>query len=414
MWDALWIDVHLATMDSATGLGEIEDGALAVADGRIVWVGRRIDLPGVPEALAQTVHKERGRWITPGLIDCHTHLVHGGDRAREFAMRAAGARYEDIARVGGGILSTVRATRAASEAELVAAARPRLDALRAEGVTTIEIKSGYGLDTETECKMLRAAARLGKETGVRVRRTFLGAHAVAEAYSSESDLYIDLVCGEMLPRVAAERLADAVDAFGERIAFSPAQVTRVFEAAAKAGLPVKLHADQLSDQGGAALAAAHSALSADHLEYAAADGIRAMADTGTVAVLLPAAFYVLGETRKPPVDIFRRFGVPMAVSTDCNPGSAPVTSLLLMLNMACTLFGLRPDEALAGVTRHAAAALGLAETCGRLKPGLAADFVIWDINDPVALSYRIGFNPAVRVVVGGTPLEPDGLAHGGG
>ena len=404
MWDALWLDAHLATMDPATGddgYGTLRDGALGVADGRIAWVGRRADLPGEPAALARQVHRAVGRWITPGLIDCHTHLVHGGDRANEFALRLKGASYEEIARAGGGILSTVTATRAADEDALYRTARRRLDALRAEGVTTIEIKSGYGLDVETEMKMLRVAGRLGTETGMRVRRSFLGAHALPPEFKGDGDAYIDLVCRQMLPLVVSEKLADAVDAFGEKIAFSPRQVARVFEAAGELGLPVKLHADQLSDQGGGALAADFEALSADHLEYLSEAGAKAMAAAGTVAVLLPGAFYFLGETRRPPVELLRRHGVPMAVATDCNPGSSPVTSVLLMLNMACTLFRMTPEEALAGVTRNAASALGLEQECGRLAPGLAADFALWDIAVPAELAYRIGFNPCAEIVQGG-------------
>ncbi|NNG05627.1 MAG: imidazolonepropionase [Inquilinus sp.] len=404
MWDALWLEAHLATMDPAVGdddYGTLRDGAVGVADGRIAWVGRRADLPGEPAALARQVHRAGGRWITPGLIDCHTHLVYGGDRAAEFALRLKGASYEEIARAGGGILSTVAATRAADAEALYAAARRRLDTLRAEGVTTVEIKSGYGLDVETELKMLRVAGRLGAETGMRVRRSFLGAHALPPEFKGDGDGYIDLVCRQMLPLVAVEKLADAVDAFGEKIAFSPRQVARVFEAATELGLPVKLHADQLSDQGGGALAAEYRALSADHLEYLSEAGAKAMAAAGTVAVLLPGAFYFLGETRRPPIDLLRRHGVPMAVATDCNPGSSPATSLLLMLNMACTLFRLTAEEALAGVTRNAAAALGLEDECGRLAPGLAADFVLWDIAVPAELSYRISFNPCAGIVRAG-------------
>ena len=405
MWDALWLNAHLATMAPEAG-GEggyhaIRDGALAVEAGRIAWVGRGAELSGAPQGLARAVPDCGGRWITPGLIDCHTHLVHGGDRAREFALRLNGASYEEIARAGGGILSTVAATRAADEEQLYRSARRRLDALRREGVTTIEVKSGYGLDLDTEMRMLRVAGRLGAETGLRVRRTYLGAHAVPPEYTEDADGYLDLVCRQVLPHIVAEGLADAVDAFGETIAFTPRQVARVFEAATELGLPVKLHADQLSDQGGGALAASFEALSADHLEYLSEAGAKAMAAAGTVAVLLPGAFYVLGETRRPPVDLLRRHGVAMAVATDCNPGSAPVTSLLLMLNMACTLFRLTPEEALAGATRNAAAALGLSRECGRLAPGLAADFVLWDVAVPAELAYRIGFNPCAGIVRGG-------------
>ena len=406
MWDALWINAHLATMDGPGGYGEIRHGAIAVEAGRLAWVGPLSALSVPPERQAHAVHDAGGRWITPGLVDCHTHLVHGGDRAREFAMRLGGASYEEIARAGGGIVSTVRATRQTSEAELLDSAARRLSALLAEGVTTVEIKSGYGLDLASEAKMLRVAKRLGEGTRVRIRRSFLGAHALPPEFAGRPDAYIDTVCVDMIPAVAVEGLADAVDAFGESIAFTPDQVGRVFDAARRCGLPVKLHADQLSDQGGAALAARYGALSADHLEYAADAGVAAMAEAGSVAVLLPGAYYVLKETKRPPVESFRRHGVAMAVATDCNPGSAPVTSLLLMLNMACTLFGLRPDEALAGVTRNAARALGLGEECGRLAPGLAADFVLWDIADPAELSYRIGYNPCAGVVAGGVAVSP--------
>ncbi len=409
MWDALWLNAHLATMapeaGSEDGYGTIRDGAVGVEKGRIAWVGRRADLPGDPAALAQSVQDCGGRWITPGLIDCHTHLVYGGDRASEFALRLKGATYEEIARAGGGILSTVTATRAADEESLFRSARPRLHTLRREGVTTIEIKSGYGLDMETELRMLRVAERLGAETGIRVRRTFLGAHALPLEYADDADGYLDLVCRQVMPQLAAEKLADTVDAFGEKIAFSPEQVSRVFEAARELDLPVRLHADQLSDQGGGRLAAAYDALSADHVEYTSEESVQAMAEAGTVAVLLPGAFYFLGETKRPPVDLFRRHGVPMAVATDCNPGSAPVTSLLLMLNMACTLFRLTPEEALAGATRNAAQALGLSEECGRLAPGLAADFAIWSIAVPAELSYRIGFNPCTGIVQAGKPVD---------
>ncbi len=412
MWDALWLNAHLATMatepGAEDGYGTIHDGAIGVERGRITWVGRRGDLPGDPRQLAGEVHDCGGRWITPGLIDCHTHLVYGGDRASEFALRLKGASYEEIARAGGGILSTVSATRAADEDSLLQSAGRRLATLRREGVTTIEIKSGYGLDLDTELRMLRVAGRLGEQTGVRVSRTYLGAHAIPTEYAGDADGYLDLVCRQVMPQVAAEGLADTVDAFGEKIAFSPEQVSRVFEAARELSLPVKLHADQLSDQGGGRLAAAYDALSADHVEYVSEASVQAMAEAGTVAVLLPGAYYFLGETQLPPVALFRRHGVPMAVATDCNPGSAPVTSLLLMLNMACTLFRLSPEEALAGVTRNAAQALGLAEECGRLSPGLAADFALWSIAVPAELSYRIGFNPCSGIVQAGRPVDMAG------
>ncbi len=400
MWDRLWINARLATMEG-DGYGAIPEGAIATAGDRIAWVGRQADLPGAPDRLAAVVEDAAGAWVTPGLIDCHTHLVHGGDRAREFAMRLHGASYEEIARAGGGIVSTVAATRAAAEDDLLASARKRLDALAAEGVTTVEIKSGYGLDLATEAKMLRVAGRLGQESGLRVRRSFLGAHAVPPEDREQPERYLDRVIEEMLPAIARDKLADAVDAFGEKIAFSPVQVERVFRAAKALGLPVKLHADQLSDQDGAALAARFAALSADHLEYTSESGAKEMARAGTVAVLLPGAFYFLRETQMPPVGAFRRHGVPMALATDNNPGTSPATSLLLMLNMGCTLFRLTPEEALAGVTRNAARALGLADECGRLAPGLAADLVFWDVADPAELSYRIAFNPCRAVIRAG-------------
>lgn len=399
-WDSLWINARLATMEAEAGgaYGAVEDAALAVEDGRIAWLGPMADLAAAERAQARREVDVDGAWITPGLVDCHTHIVYGGNRAGEFEARLEGATYEEIARAGGGIVSTVKATRAAGEDDLVAAARPRIDALSAEGVTTLEIKSGYGLDTETEARMLRAARRLGDTMPVTVATTFLGAHALPPEFDGRPDAYIDLVCEEMLPAIAAAGLADAVDAFCETIGFTRAQTARVFDAAAAAGLPVKLHAEQLSDLKGAVLAAERGALSADHLEHVGKDGVTAMADAGTVAVLLPGAFYVLRETREPPVDLLRSHDVPMAVATDSNPGSSPVTSLLLMLNMACTLFRLTPAEALAGVTREAARALGRQDRIGTLAPGKDADFVLWDIDGPGELAYRVGFNPAISVV----------------
>jgi imidazolonepropionase len=402
-WDAVWTNVHLATIDRETGgadgYGSIHDGALAVRDGRIAWVGSRRDLP--PRWRTETEHDGRGAWLTPGLIDCHTHLVHAGNRADEFEMRLAGASYEDIARAGGGIASTVRATRAADEDELVAQSAVRLKRLVTEGVTTVEIKSGYGLDTANELKMLRAARRLATACGVEVRTTFLGAHALPPEFAGRADEYIALVCGEMLPAAADAKLADAVDAFCERIAFTPAQTARVFDAAKKHRLPVKLHADQLSDQGGGLLAAEYRGLSADHLEYASAESVRAMADARTAAVVLPGAFYFLRETRLPPIASLRQYGVPIAIATDCNPGTSPCTSLLLMLNMACTLFGFTPAEALAAVTRNAAKALGIESEVGRLALGQRADFALWDIARPAELAYAFGANPCVARVMRG-------------
>ncbi|MBT6512038.1 MAG: imidazolonepropionase [Rhodospirillaceae bacterium] len=394
MWDSLLIGARLATMKSGgVPYGAIEDAALGIDDGRIVFCGAADDLPGEPQDLARKVHDIEGRWITPGLVDCHTHLVYGGDRAAEFEMRLEGATYAELLKAGGGILSTVRDTRAADLDLLVARALPRVDALRAEGVTTIEVKSGYGLDIESECIMLRAACRLGEQRPVTIATTFLGAHALPPEFDGRADAYIDLVCDQSMPAVVAEGLADAVDAFCENIAFDLDQTDRVFRRAAELGLPVKLHAEQLSDMGGAALAARHGALSCDHLEFLSDEGAAAMATSGSVAVMLPGAFYFLRDTNVPPIDLMRRAGVPMAVSTDCNPGSSPATSLLLMMNMAATLFRMTPEEALAGTTREAARALGMADRRGTLEVGKAADLAIWDIERPAELSYRIGFNP---------------------
>ena len=393
-------ELTAATMvpgEAAYGL--IEDALIAVADGRIAWIGPREQAPRDVRALP--VHKQDGRLATPGLIDCHTHIVHGGDRAREFEMRLEGATYEEIARTGGGIVSTVRATRAADEDELVDSALPRLDALIAEGVTTIEVKSGYGLDIATELAMLRAARRLAAKRDIEVVTSFLGAHAVPPELAGDPDAYIDEVCIPALERAAEEDLADAVDGFCEGIAFSPEQIARVFDRATDLGLPVKLHAEQLSNLGGAQLAASYGALSADHLEYLDEEGVRAMAAAGTAAVLLPGAFYTLRETRQPPVDALREHGVPMAVATDCNPGSSPLTSLLLAMNMACTLFRLTPEEALAGTTRVAARALGLDDR-GILAEGARADIALWDVRHPAELAYRVGFNPLHHRIFGGT------------
>jgi imidazolonepropionase len=393
-------DLTAATMEAGGApYGLIEDALIAIAGGRITWIGPRADAPGEVRALA--MHKQAGRLVTPGLIDCHTHIVHGGDRAREFEMRLEGAGYEEVARAGGGILSTVTATRAAGEDALVDTALPRLDTLIAEGVTTIEIKSGYGLDIGTELAMLRAARRLAAKRDIEVVTSFLGAHAIPPEYKDDADGYIDGVCLPALDAAAAEGLADAVDGFCEGIAFSPGQIARVFDRAGKLGLPVKLHAEQLSNLGGAALAASYGALSADHIEYLDREGAGAMAGAGTVAVLLPGAFYTLRETRKPPVALLRETGVAMAIATDCNPGSSPLTSLLLTLNMACTLFRLTPEEALAGVTRVGAQALGLTDR-GTLAEGLRADIAIWDVRHPAELAYRIGFNPLHQRIFGGT------------
>lgn len=388
----VWRNARLLTLaEGVDALGLVETGAVAAQDGRIVFAGPQSELPtGFGDA--EIIDCE-GRLITPGLIDCHTHLVHAGDRANEFEMRLAGASYEDVAKAGGGIVSSVRALRAASEDELVAQSLSRLDALIAEGVTTVEIKSGYGLDTENEMKSLRAARRLGVERKVSVRTTFLGAHALPPEMDGDKDRYIDMVVASMLPAIARAGLADAVDGFCEGIAFSPQQIARVFDVAKEAGLPVRLHADQLSNLHGAALAAGYGALSADHLEYTDDAGAAAMAKAGTVAVLLPGAFYFIREEKRPPVELFRRHGVRLAVATDCNPGTSPLTSLLLAMNMAATLFRLTVDECLAGVTREAARALGLLHETGTLEPGKWADLAIWDVERPAELVYRIGFNP---------------------
>ena len=390
----LLTNLTLATMERGESpYGLVAEGAVALDGGRIAWCGPAGVLP--TDCASWPRRDLDGRLVTPALIDCHTHLVHGGDRAREFEMRLEGMSYEDVSRAGGGIFSTVEATRKATPEALLASALPRVDALIAEGVSTIEIKSGYGLDIDTELAMLRAARRIADERPVRVRTSFLGAHAVPPEYAGRSDAYIQEVCLPALEAAHAQRLADAVDGFCEGIAFSPSQIDRVFRRASALGLPVKLHADQLSDLGGASLAARHGALSADHLEYTGEDGVRALAEAGTVAVLLPGAFYTLHETRPPPVESFRRHGVPMAVSTDCNPGSSPLASLLLAMNMACTIFRLTPEEALAGATRDAARALGI-DDAGRIAPGLRADLAVWDVAHPAELAYRIGFNPLVE------------------
>lgn len=389
--DQIWRNASLATMaPDRPGLGIVEDGLIAARDGRILYAGPKAEAPAF-DAPDQTDCE--GRLITPGLIDCHTHLVHGGNRAREFELRLAGASYEEIARHGGGIVSTMAATRAASEADLVASALSRLDALLAEGVTTIEVKSGYGLALDAEMRQLRAARQLASHRSVDVTTTFLGAHALPPEAEGDKDRYIDLVCNEMLPAIAAAQLADAVDGFCEDIAFSPAQIKTVFETARRLRFPVKLHADQFSNLHGAALAAQFGALSADHLEYTDDAGAAAMASAGTVAVLLPGAFYFTRETHLPPVDGFRKHGTHIALATDCNPGSSPLTSLLLVMNMGATLFRLTVEECLAGVTREAARALGRLGTVGTLEAGKQCDLAIWNVERPAELVYRMGFNP---------------------
>ncbi|ESY28961.1 MULTISPECIES: imidazolonepropionase [unclassified Mesorhizobium] len=389
----LWRDARLATMaEGVAGLGVVEKGAIVSRDGIIVYAGPEADMPSALAQGGETTDCE-GRWITPGLIDCHTHLIHAGNRANEFEMRLAGASYEEVARAGGGIVSSVKSLRAASEDELVEQTLPRLDALMAEGVTTVEVKSGYGLDLENEQKSLRAARQLDKQRPVTVRTTFLGAHALPPEAKGDKDAFVDLVANTILPAIAAGGLADAVDGFCEGIAFSPEQIARVFDKAKALGLPVKLHADQLSNLHGAELAARYGALSADHLEYTDEAGAAAMAKAGTVATILPGAYYFIRETRKPPIGLFRQHGVKMAVATDNNPGTSPLTSLLLTMNMAATLFGLTVEECLAGTTREAARALGLLGQTGTLEAGKSADLAIWDIERPAELVYRMGFNP---------------------
>jgi len=393
--DRVWRGARLATMATPPGLGIVDKGVIASKDGRIAYAGAAADAPTFEAT--ETIDCE-GRWITPGLVDCHTHIVYGGNRAHEFELRLAGATYDEISRAGGGIVSTMRATRSESEDQLLASARRRVETLMCDGVTTLEIKSGYGLDLDSEMKSLKVARRLGETLPLSVVTTFLGAHALPPEAKGDKDAYIADVCDRQMPAVARAKLADAVDAFCESIAFSPDQVTHVFETARKFGLPVKLHAEQLTTLGGAALAARFGALSADHLEHADEPGIQALAHSGTVAVLLPGAFYFLRETQKPPVDLLRKHGVPIAISSDSNPGTSPLTSLLLTANMAATFFRLTVDECLLGVTRHAAKALGLLDKVGTLEAGKSCDLAIWDIERPAELVYRIGFTPLHRRV----------------
>ncbi|MCG8371782.1 MAG: imidazolonepropionase [Proteobacteria bacterium] len=399
--DLVLTDLHVATM-AGPGYGVIEDGAIVAGGGsagdrRIRWIGPRSGLPGDGAVETRSLG---GRWVTPALIDCHTHLVFAGDRSGEFEQRLGGATYEEIARAGGGILSTVRATREASADELYAAALPRVQALSAEGVGTIEIKSGYGLDVESELKMLSVARRLGEATAVTVRTSLLAAHAIPPEYERDPDAYVDLICDELMPEVAAGKLADAVDAYCESIAFSAEQVSRLFERAADLGLPVRLHADQLSDGGGAALAARFGALSADHLEYTSPGGVRAMADSGVVGVLLPGAFVTLGETQSPPIDAMRERGVPIAIATDCNPGTSPICSLRSAMMLAARVFGLTPEECLAGTTREAARALGLDDR-GTLEAGKRADVAVWDVGHPRELAYWFGTPQLAELILDG-------------
>jgi len=404
-FDLVIAGAHLATMTGDDPYGTIRDGAVAIAGERLAWVGAMRDLPGAARGVPTL--DAGGRWLTPGLVDCHTHLVYAGNRANEFARRLEGVSYAEIAREGGGIASTVRATRAASTDALVAQSRPRLAALAAEGVTTVEIKSGYGLDTATERRMLDAARRVAAEVGVDVRTTLLAAHTVPPEFAGRQAAYVDLVCNETIPTAARERFADAVDAFCETIAFTAEETRRVFAAARAHGLPVKLHADQLSDTAGAALAAEFGALSADHLEYTNEAGVAALARAATVAVLLPGAFHTLRETKLPPIAALRAHRVPMAIATDCNPGTSPCTSVLLMLNFACTLFRFTPAEALTGATKHGARALGLDDR-GTIAAGQRADLALWDIAEPAELAYALGGNPCAGVIRAGAVIRwPD-------
>ena len=396
-FSTLYNNAQIATMTLDKPYGLIENGAVVISAGLIQWVGPEKYLP--EEFRSLPGKNLEGRLLTPALIDCHTHLVYGGSRATEFELRLKGASYEEISRSGGGILSTVKATRTATEEELFTQSLPRFNALLAEGIGTIEIKSGYGLDLETEIKMLRVARKLGQERNVRVKTTFLGVHAIPPEFTSNADAYIDYVCKDVLPAVHADNLADAVDGFCENIAFSTKQISKVFDKARALGLPLKLHAEQLSNLGGAALAANYGALSADHLEYLDEAGVQAMAKSGTVAVLLPGAFYTLRETQFPPLKALHQAGVPIAIATDCNPGSSPLTSILLCVNMACTLFRMTPEEALSGVTRVAAQALGIGGEVGTIEVGKRAELALWNVDQPAELAYRIGDNPLEKILV---------------
>lgn len=404
-WQTLIYNVNIATMtEGGAGYGAIENGALAIADGKIVWIGEQAQLPEVDESNIDKIDGNGG-WITPGLIDCHTHLVYGGNRANEFEMRLNGASYEEIANAGGGIVSTVAATREASEQSLFESALPRLKALHQQGVTTCEIKSGYGLDLDTEIKMLKVAQQLETALPVDIRKTFLGAHAVPVEYKGREDEYISLVCEQMIPAVAQQSLADAVDVFCENIGFNLAQTERVFTAAQQAGLPVKVHAEQLSDLGGTVLASQYQALSSDHVEFLKEEGVAAMAEADMTAVLLPGAFYFLRETQLPPIELLRKHKVAMAIATDANPGSSPINSIQLMLNMACTLFRLTPAEAIAGVTCHGAKALGLSSSKGQLALGYDADIALWNVTQPAELCYQFGVNPLSKLIKSGKVVQ---------
>ena len=405
-WDQVWIDVNVATMDMASSVpyGAIENAAIAVKDGKVAWIGPRANLPQF-DALATPIYRGKGKWITPGLIDAHTHLVFAGSRANEFELRLQGASYEDIARAGGGIISTVKACREADEATLFDLGRKRLNALAKEGVTTVEIKSGYGLDTATELKLLRVAKELGQHHHIDVKTTFLGAHAIPAEYKNQPDAYVDLVINEMLPQVIEHQLADAVDVFCEGIAFNLQQTERVLIAAKNAGLSIKLHAEQLSNIGGSELAARLNALSVDHIEHLDEAGVKALSESGTCAVLLPGAYYFLRETTLPPIELLRQYKVPMVIASDFNPGSSPICSSKLMLNMACTLFRLTPEEALKGMTINAAKALGIDNQVGSLVIGKQADFCLWDISSPAELAYTFGVNPCEQVIKAGKIIQ---------
>jgi len=412
-YDTIWYGTHLATMTAGGApFGTIEDGAIAARDGAIAWVGRRGDLPDAPERLAGRAIDLGGRWVTPGFVDPHTHLVFGGDRVADFERRIEGQSYVAAASAGGsGIAHTVAMTRAADEEALYRDAAQRMRAMIATGSTTVEVKSGYGLDVDTELRMLRVARRLGRDLGITVRATYLGAHVLPPEYAERRDAYLALVCDEMLPRIAREHLADAVDVFCDTIAFTPAETERVLDTARRLGLAVKLHADQIADTGAAALAARFGALSADHVEHAGAPGVAALARAGTVAVLLPGAYYYLRETVKPPIDALRAHGVPIALATDCNPGTSPVTTLPTVLNLACVLFGLTPEEAVAGVTRNAARALGLDDR-GTLRVGMRCDLALWNVSSPAELCYWLGTSRCAGVIVNGSSLAQRPVEQG--
>lgn len=400
-WQTLYINVNLATMtDGGKSYGEITQGALAISEGKIAWLGKEADLPHFDNEQTEVIDG-KGQWLSPGLIDCHTHLVYGGNRANEFEMRLQGKSYQEIANAGGGIVSTVTATRKASEEELLEKALPRLQALHSQGVTTLEVKSGYGLDTSSEIKMLKVATQLEQALPVTIKKTFLGAHALPTEYKDDAEGYLDIVCDEMLPKVVEQNLADAVDVFCEGIGFSLEQTKRVFDAAQKHGLPIKVHAEQLSNLGASELAAKYDALSSDHIEFLDEAGIKAMKSSGMTAVLLPGAFYFLRETQLPPIDLLRKYEVPMAVATDANPGTSPIHNIHLMLNMACTLFKLTPSEALAGITCFGAKALGLSDNKGQLAVGFDADIALWNISQPAELCYQFGVNPLSALVQNG-------------